>query len=397
MRYWSALFAALLCVGTAHAQLQAQGTPTTFDVATWNIEWFGSDSFGPNNDTAQRNNVRSIIEQSEIDLFAVQEIADPDDFDLLLQELGPGYDGRIATNSDAQRIGFIFKTDVVGIRSIRHVLEQFDFEFAGRPPLQLEANVTVADTTVIMTFIVVHMKAFGDADSHARRVDASNRMKVHMDFGTFPSKNIVFLGDYNDLITGSISSGRTSPYANFRDDPNYFIPTKAPEDAGLNSYCNNDDCNSGSFIDHILITDDLVPHYVGGSADHYNEVLTAGFGIYPRTTSDHLPIFARFDLKNLNTASEAAPALPTATPTLTAYPNPFAARTTLRYTLPHAAPVRLDAYDLLGRHVATLTEGLQPAGEHTTTFDAAVLPLGPYFLRLTAGAHLTTRMVTRGQ
>lgn len=74
-----------------------------------------------------------------------------------------------------------------------------------------------------------------------------------------------------------------------------------------------------------------------------------------------------------------------------AYPNPFAARTTVRYTLPTAADVTLAVYDVLGRRVATLAEGTQPPGAHEATFDAVGLPSGVYLARLTVGERSATR------
>ena len=63
------------------------------------------------------------------------------------------------------------------------------------------------------------------------------------------------------------------------------------------------------------------------------------------------------------------------------YPNPFNPTTTISYTLTQAAPVLLRVYDVRGRLVRTLTDGIQPGGLHTLTFDAAGLPSGPYFYR----------------
>ncbi|NBC18833.1 MAG: T9SS type A sorting domain-containing protein, partial [Bacteroidetes bacterium] len=55
---------------------------------------------------------------------------------------------------------------------------------------------------------------------------------------------------------------------------------------------------------------------------------------------------------------------------------------------------RLAVYDLLGREVAVLAEGTQPAGTHTATFDAAGLPSGVYLYRLEAGAYTQTHRMT---
>lgn len=75
-------------------------------------------------------------------------------------------------------------------------------------------------------------------------------------------------------------------------------------------------------------------------------------------------------------------------------PNPFARRTTLRYTLPRAADVHLSVYDALGRRVATLAEGRQPAGRKERVFDAGRLPSGLYLVRLQADDRVVTRRVT---
>lgn len=68
------------------------------------------------------------------------------------------------------------------------------------------------------------------------------------------------------------------------------------------------------------------------------------------------------------------------------YPNPFNPETTIEYTLPRAETVRLVVYDLLGREVARLVDGLQPAGRHSVRFSAGELSSGTYVYRLeTAG------------
>ena len=46
------------------------GTPTSLDLATWNIEWF------PKNGTTTIEAVQTIIENLEIDLWGIQEIDD---------------------------------------------------------------------------------------------------------------------------------------------------------------------------------------------------------------------------------------------------------------------------------------------------------------------------------
>lgn len=73
------------------------------------------------------------------------------------------------------------------------------------------------------------------------------------------------------------------------------------------------------------------------------------------------------------------------------HPNPFAASTTIGYSIARSGPVQLLVYDLLGREVASLVDGYVPAGRHVTTFDGTSLPSGMYLYRLTAEGFTATR------
>jgi hypothetical protein len=77
-----------------------------------------------------------------------------------------------------------------------------------------------------------------------------------------------------------------------------------------------------------------------------------------------------------------------------AYPNPFAGRSTLAFTLAEASDVRLAVYDALGREVAVLVDGPVEAGAHQAAFDASALPSGVYLYRLQAGAAAQTGRLT---
>lgn len=77
------------------------------------------------------------------------------------------------------------------------------------------------------------------------------------------------------------------------------------------------------------------------------------------------------------------------------YPNPFAELTTLRYALPQTGPVRLEVFDLLGRRVAVLVEGVQPAGIHEMKLDGRNLSNGLYVVRLTTESGTATRTIVR--
>ena len=87
-------------------------------------------------------------------------------------------------------------------------------------------------------------------------------------------------------------------------------------------------------------------------------------------------------------------ALPTAFSFRLAGANPFhgAVGTTFAYTLPVSVPVRLALYDVSGRKVASLVDGVQPAGAYTISLARAgrALPAGGYVARLDAGSFSKT-------
>ncbi|HXS09880.1 MAG TPA: T9SS type A sorting domain-containing protein, partial [Candidatus Krumholzibacteria bacterium] len=66
-------------------------------------------------------------------------------------------------------------------------------------------------------------------------------------------------------------------------------------------------------------------------------------------------------------------------------PNPFNPRTSIPFSLDEEGWVRLDVFDVTGRLVATLVDGVRPAGRHTINMDASSLASGAYFYRLRAG------------
>ncbi len=75
------------------------------------------------------------------------------------------------------------------------------------------------------------------------------------------------------------------------------------------------------------------------------------------------------------------------------YPNPFNSQTAISYQLPApsgvegsaASWVNLRVFDLLGREVATLVNGIRASGTHTVQWNAGFLPSGMYVCRLTIG------------
>lgn len=79
------------------------------------------------------------------------------------------------------------------------------------------------------------------------------------------------------------------------------------------------------------------------------------------------------------------------------FPNPFTTRTTLRFSLPYAAGVRLEVFDLLGRRVATVVDEELAPGTYERAFEpSAGMASGQYVARLQAGkeqAHIRVTLL----
>ena len=66
------------------------------------------------------------------------------------------------------------------------------------------------------------------------------------------------------------------------------------------------------------------------------------------------------------------------------YPNPFNPGTVVAFELAEGGPVRLRVYDIAGRMVIELENGVIPAGEHRVRWDASGFVSGVYIVRLDA-------------
>jgi len=82
--------------------------------------------------------------------------------------------------------------------------------------------------------------------------------------------------------------------------------------------------------------------------------------------------------------------LPAAYDILPNYPNPFNAQTTIQYSLPEQSHITIDIFDILGRKIETLAEGVKPAGNYQTIWNASGQASGIYFYQIKAGEYSKT-------
>ena len=385
--------------GAVGAQtVPARGSEGTFDVATWNLEFFGEPTMGPSNDPVQLRNVLAVMRQAEIDLWALQEVVDTDDeWQTLLQELGTEFGAYLGPQVSSnptfdQRLAFIYDRSVVQVIRTRPILDAFGYEFGYRLPLEMQARVTVGGVARTIYVIDFHAKASTGAEDYARRLAAAEALKDYVDDRIARGEEVIVLGDFNDYLVGSTRGSMASPYDGFVQDDAYVTATLPLQQAGVYTYCRSATCSSGDTRDHLLFTAGLSDLYVSGSADHYGELITTVPG-YVNSTSDHLPTLAQFAF--MPTAADEAPEAGRVA-LLDPAPSPFRGSTRLRFRLDVASDVRLEVFDALGRRVASLA-GSFGGGEHAVPLDGRDLTPGLYVVRLTAGGEVHARPILRAE
>jgi endonuclease/exonuclease/phosphatase family metal-dependent hydrolase len=289
-----------------------RGTATTLDIASWNIEWFGDTSNGPSNEALQLSNARDVIAGTDFDVWGLQEIVSTPQFDNLVGQL-PGYAGFLASDplvvngaafySDfgnlEQKVGLVYNTSVVTVLGASVILLQNNFDFAGRPPLEIKLRASLGGATQDIVLIVMHSKCCSDPESYQRRVNASTALKAYVD-AMYPTQKVWVIGDWNDDLDTSIFDEQPSPYVNFVTDGRYTVQTQALTDAHVASTV-----SFPEMIDHHMNSDEAAATYVADSVEVYRvDAVVANYG---STTSDHFPVLSRYNIATPVAADRRAP------------------------------------------------------------------------------------------
>jgi hypothetical protein len=85
--------------------------------------------------------------------------------------------------------------------------------------------------------------------------------------------------------------------------------------------------------------------------------------------------------------------MPGAFELMPAYPNPFNPVTTIEFGMMKEVQVHVAIYDLLGREVAVLVNGIMPAGVHQINWDASSFTSGLYLVKMQTGDFTSVRKV----
>ena len=372
-------------------------------VVNWNIEYFGStvSGQGPSNKNTQQANVITVATALKADVYVFEEVVDTVRFKQVVADLstktGNPYAYKIAPfgslgdnpqdpdYADDQKVAFVYNTDVVTNPSFVGLLrcsqadncQAYSAWAAGRFPYMMTATVTLDGVAKQVRFIGVHAKAYADDGSYAQRQIASQLLKAYLD-ATYPSDNILILGDYNDLLVGSTDLAQTdSPYKNFVDDAaGYFPVTLALAQRGGQSTV-----RYKTVIDNVIASNDFAPYFIAGSATAAIDLANTIAG-YGSNTSDHYPVYTRYAFANA-LGTRAATRAP-----LGLYPNPVG--TAVRLELPETGRnLALAVYTTDGRLAAHATGTVEQLTQQLNQ-RLPSLGSGLYLVQVTGGQQTYT-------
>lgn len=262
------------------------------ETVTWNLEWYGDKDYGPSPELQQTKNIIQVTDSLKADLYAFEEVYNQNALDSLVKYM-QGYHGFVAKAYPRdQHTSFVYNTltiDSVSSGIITEGQDSHDWA-SGRYPFYFYFKYHYKGRTIPIYAVAIHAKAGAGKDDYERRKAAAQSLHTYLN-NQKPNANIIFLGDYNDDVDESIYNGAQTPYQSFINDPDhYLVITKVLSDSHQAS-----ETNYPSTIDHITISNELVPIYVDGSVavfQHAKDFITN----YANSTSDHYPVWAKFDI-----------------------------------------------------------------------------------------------------
>lgn len=348
------------------------GNDTLLDVACWNVEWFGDVSNGPSDETTQFNNVKALLDKTDIDVFALEEVSNLNTYTNLSNQLATKYETYISSFSATQKMALYWRKsmfDVIGPQT-QDILTGEMFTFASRPPLQVCLKTLGGTKTDTIYFIVVHLKAMSDLDSYNRRKSASALLKTYVETNLVGKKYII-LGDWNDDLDASTYQNQETPFKNFLD-AKYTFPSKELTDIGKSSYAFN-----VNMIDHLMNSKTLDSFYYTGSARVFDNAGTYADN-FSQNTSDHWPVYAFYNWKRLTTRVIPASLPEQSLVKLNVYPNPASESVWLECD---KRIEQVKIMDMQGREV--FKEVFENGNQ--ARLNLAHLPSGIYFLQTIMG------------
>lgn len=263
------------------------------EAVTWNLKLYN------NRGATKARNVNRVLDSLKADLYAFQEITDRASLDELARR-HDGYRGFVARHIPYnQKTAFLFNSNAIDSLD-SGVLDgdegQSPGDWQNRLPLFFEFNYRYNDAgdTRRVYAVVIHAKAQTDSTSSSSYEQRRRSAESLYDFlkNRRPDALVLLLGDYNDDVDVSIYGGKPTPYRPFVEDSAAFrVLSGRLSEEGRPSTVRYED-----MVDHITVSDELLPYYRDGSVAVYRKP-EQYIPSYVNTTSDHYPVWAQFDMR----------------------------------------------------------------------------------------------------
>ena len=256
------------------------GLDANFDIITWNCEFF------PTADNETIIALGEAINDFDVDVIAFQEIKKIGWFSELMKYL-PNYDYILSDHSSFMHQAIIYKKNEFSLVRKLEPFSDNDYNFAGRPPLR--ADLFRYSDSTYYSIIDLHMKC---CDSGLNRRKEAVKMLYDYVISDVESghSNFIILGDWNDDLKDNWGEHCFNPF--LEDEKFYFVNSEIVYDQSQATYPKEPYV---SFLDHILITESLLPK----DSDYLIKTIKmgeymGGYNKYEELISDHLPVFLSF-------------------------------------------------------------------------------------------------------
>ncbi|MCH7974751.1 MAG: T9SS type A sorting domain-containing protein [Bacteroidetes bacterium] len=376
-------------------------------IATYNILNY------PNNTADKNPRFKLILDNLNPDILVVQEILSQSAVNEFLNEvLSDEYKAGAFINGPDTDNAIFFKDSIFSFIST---------DIIPTTPRYISVfklfHKSTLDTIIIYS---AHFKASQGEDNENKRFIEATILRIFSDMlpeGT----DFILVGDLNLYRSTEPAYGELL----VQDGTGYFLdPISRPGNWHTNSGFEeihtqstritqlSDDGSSGGLddrFDFILasqsIIDPLGIEYVDGSywaygndGQHFNlsihdppnQSVSTEIAIALYFVSDHLPVVADFDFGVVSGVEDEF-VHPDEFVLYQNYPNPFNPVTTIRFEIPYQQNVELAIYDILGREVKLLYDGIAPAGLMVIDFNARGFSSGVYIYRLKTDEFISSK------
>jgi endonuclease/exonuclease/phosphatase family metal-dependent hydrolase/S1-C subfamily serine protease len=267
------------------------GTGDFIDAGFWNIEHFNGDV-----STQRVGRVADVLAQLSMDVMGLVEVEKPALERLVraLRDRGSAAEFRVLDTPGRQDLAILFDSETATVELATDINQRHGTALAARtraglkafPREPLFARCQVRLGNVQFTefmMIVVHFKAFGDAQSRARRRLAAKLLAQIIDDVREQTRLPVVLGgDFNESLNTEVLGALTG-------SPDLFAMTS---DDALTNAATFVGGSHLSLIDHIIVSKDVRPGDIMGD-DAAIVRLDKDVSNFTRDISDHVPIVFR--------------------------------------------------------------------------------------------------------